>query len=78
MCRSPMGEYMADSVYKVTEIVGTSGESISRAIDNAISKATETLRNLGWFEVVQVRGRITNGSIEHYQVTLKLGFRLED
>lgn len=68
---------MTESVYKVIDLVGTSGDSITRAIDNAISKAGETVRHLGWFEVVQVRGRITDGKVD-YQVTLKLGFRLED
>jgi flavin-binding protein dodecin len=69
---------MADSVYKVSEIIGTSSESISRAIDHAIHKASETLRHLGWFEVTEIRGKLTDGSIEHYQVTIKVGFRLEE
>ena len=68
---------MADSVYSVTEIVGTSKQSISHAISNAVARAAETLRQLDWFEVVQVRGNIADGSIDHYQVTLKVGFRLE-
>jgi len=69
---------MANSVYSVTEIVGTSEQSISHAISNAVARAAETLRQLEWFEVVQVRGNIADGSIGHYQVTLKVGFRLED
>jgi hypothetical protein len=69
---------MADSVYKTTEIVGTSRESISVAIDNAVTRAGQTLRNLGWFEVGQVRGHVVDGKIDHYQVTLKVGFRLDD
>ena len=69
---------MADSVYKVVELVGTSETSISKAIDGAISKAGETVRHLGWFEVTQIRGRIDKGKIENYQVTLKAGFKLED
>ena len=68
---------MTDSVYKIVEIVGSSPESISKAIDNAIAKASESLRNLGWFEVVQARGHIVNGKVGHYQVTLKVGFTLE-
>jgi flavin-binding protein dodecin len=69
---------MTENVYKVVEVVGTSGESVSKAIDRAIDKASETLRNLGWFEVVQVRGHIDDGKVAHYQVTIKVGFRLED
>ena len=68
---------MADPVYKVVEIVGTSDKSISLAIENAIAKASSTLRNLGWFEVVQTRGKIEAGTVKHYQVTLKVGFTLE-
>jgi hypothetical protein len=69
---------MPDHVYKVVELVGSSEESISKAIDGAISKAAKTLRNLGWFEVENVRGHVENGRIAHYQVTLKAGFRLEE
>jgi flavin-binding protein dodecin len=69
---------MADSVYKVIDLVGTSQTSISKAIDGAISKAGETVRQLGWFEVVQIRGRVEAGKIDSYQVTLKAGFKLED
>ena len=69
---------MADGDYKVIELVGSSGTSISKAIDGAIAKAGETVRHLGWFEVTQLRGRIENGKIESYQVTLKAGFKLED
>jgi dodecin len=69
---------MADPVYKVVEVVGTSDQSISSAINAAIAKAGETLRHLGWFEVVQMRGNIENGKVKRYQVTLKVGFTLED
>jgi hypothetical protein len=69
---------MSDPVYKVVEVVGTSGTSISTAIENAIGKAAETLRHLGWFEVVQVRGSVGDGKVKQYQVTLKAGFTLED
>jgi flavin-binding protein dodecin len=69
---------MPEHVYKVVEIVGSSEESVSKAIDRAIAKAASTLRNIGWFEVSQVRGHIENGKVSHYQVTLKLGFRLDD
>jgi dodecin len=69
---------MTQHVYKVVEIVGTSEESVSKAIDRAIEKASSSLRNLGWFEVNQVRGHIEDGKVAHYQVTLKVGFRLEE
>ena len=68
---------MSEPIYKVVEIVGTSEQSISKAIDNAITKAAETLRHLGWFEVGEVRGNIADGKVNHYQVTLKVGFTLE-
>jgi hypothetical protein len=69
---------MTENIYKVVELVGTSEESVSKAIDRAIDKASITLRNLGWFEVVQVRGHIEDGKVAHYQVTMKVGFRLEE
>jgi flavin-binding protein dodecin len=68
---------MTDPVYKIVEVVGTSEQSISKAIDGAITKASGTLRNLGWFEVVQMRGDIKGGKVNRYQVTLKVGFTLE-
>jgi flavin-binding protein dodecin len=68
---------MPDPVYKVVEVVGTSDQSISKAIENAVAKASSTLRNLGWFEVAQVRGNIGGGKVNRYQVTLKVGFTLE-
>jgi flavin-binding protein dodecin len=68
---------MSDTVYKIVEVVGTSETSISKAIEAAVAKAGETLRHLGWFEVVQVRGNIADGSVKRYQVTLKVGFTLE-
>jgi flavin-binding protein dodecin len=69
---------MPDHVYKVVELVGSSDESVTKAIDKAITKAAQTIRHLGWFEVVQVRGHIENGKVAQYQVTMKAGFRLED
>jgi flavin-binding protein dodecin len=68
---------MVDSVYKIVEVVGTSEQSVSKAIEAAISKTSETLRNLGWFEVIQTRGDIKDGKVHRYQVTLKIGFTLE-
>ncbi|MGW6461978.1 dodecin, partial [Streptomyces sp. NPDC055078] len=67
---------MSNHTYRVTEIVGTSPDGIDQAIRNGISRANQTLRGLDWFEVTQVRGRIVDGEIEHYQVGLKVGFRL--
>jgi dodecin len=72
------GLIMPEHVYKVVELVGSSEESVSKAIDRAISKAALSVRHLGWFEVVQVRGHIEDGKVAHYQVTIKAGFRLED
>jgi flavin-binding protein dodecin len=67
-----------DHVYRVIEITGSSSKSISDAIQTAISRASKTLRNLRWFEVVQTRGHIDGGKIQHYQVTLKIGFTIDD
>ncbi|MER8104770.1 dodecin [Kitasatospora sp. NPDC059811] len=69
---------MTDHVYRVTEIVGSSTESVDAAIRNGVERASRTLRNLDWFEVTQVRGHLEDGGVKHYQVGLKLGFRLED
>ncbi|MEO8724288.1 MAG: dodecin [Sphingobium sp.] len=69
---------MSHHVYKVIEIVGTSAKSIEDAIERGINKAEKSLRHLGWFEVVNTRGHIEEGKIAHYQVTLKVGLRLED
>jgi dodecin len=68
---------MTDTVYKVVEVVGTSETSISKAIDAAVTKASGSLRHLGWFEVVQIRGSIDQSKVKRYQVTLKVGFTLE-
>lgn len=69
---------MSDPVYKIIELVGTSEDSISDAIDSAIEKASDTIRNLGWFQVTELRGSIKNGEVDRYQVTLKAGFTLDD
>jgi dodecin len=68
---------MTDHIYKSIEITGSSQTDVTDAIRTAISKASETLRNLDWFEVRDVRGHIADGEIQHFQVTLKVGFRLE-
>ncbi len=64
--------------YKIVEIVGVSDESYSEATKNAVTRASETLRGLGWFEVSELRGLIHDGQISEYQATLKVGFRLEE
>jgi hypothetical protein len=68
---------MQDHVYKILELVGSSDKNIEDAIQNAVSRAKTTIRDMRWFEVVQTRGRIENGSVHHYQVVLKVGFTLE-
>jgi flavin-binding protein dodecin len=68
---------VANHVYKSVEITGTSPDGVNEAINGAIDKASQTLRNLDWFEVVSVRGQLDDGKVAHYQVTLKVGFRLE-
>ncbi|MBA4209250.1 MAG: dodecin flavoprotein [Parvibaculum sp.] len=68
---------MTDNVYKITEIVGSSTKGIEDAISNAVSKASKTLRELRWFEVVETRGHIEDGKVGHYQVKLKIAFTLE-
>ncbi len=69
---------MSNRTYRITEIVGTSSEGVSEAIDNGIRRAGQTLRHLDWFEVQGIRGQIEDTAVSHYQVTLKIGFRLED
>jgi len=68
---------MPEHVYKVIELVGSSEQSISQAIERAVSKAAASVRHLGWFEVQQVRGHIEDGKVKHYQVTIKAGFTIE-
>ncbi len=70
---------MSDHVYKSVEITGSSPDGVTQAIDRAISKASESIRNLDWFEVTQIRGVVADDSrVGHYQVTVKIGFRIED
>ena len=69
---------MTDNTYKVTEIVGTSTDSVQQAIRNGIGRAAQTLRNLDWFEVTEIRGHIEGGEVAHFQVGMKVGFRLDD
>ena len=69
---------MTDRTYRVTEIVGTSPDSIDAAVRNGLRRAAQTVRNLDWFEITQVRGQLDDGEIAHIQVGMKVGFRLED
>ena len=69
---------MSNRTYRVTEIVGTSDEGVDQAIRNGIARANESLRHLDWFEVTEIRGHIRDGEVDHVQVGMKVGFRLED
>ena len=69
---------MSDHTYVVNEIVGTSTESLNDAITHGIARASTTIRHLDWFEVVEIRGAITDGAVSHYQVAMKVGFRLDE
>lgn len=69
---------MSDNkVYKLVEIVGTSAESFAKAASSGVERASETLRNIDWFEVTEMRGRVENGKVAQYQVKMKVAFRLE-
>jgi flavin-binding protein dodecin len=69
---------MSSNVYKLIEIVGSSPESIDAAIRNAITRASQTIHHIGWFEVLETRGHVENGQVAHFQVTLKIGFTLDE
>lgn len=69
---------MSNRTYSLTEIVGTSDASLDQAVRNGISRASKTIRHLDWFEVTDIRGHIRDGEVRHFQVTMKVGFRLED
>jgi flavin-binding protein dodecin len=69
---------MSEHVYKVTELVGSSPESLEKAIENAVNRANKTIRNMRWLEVQQIRGHIEKGSVQHWQVIVKIGFTLDD
>jgi flavin-binding protein dodecin len=69
---------VTNRTYRLTEIVGTSDEGVDAAIRNGIARATQTLRHVDWFEVTEIRGQIVDGEVEHVQVGMKIGFRLED
>ena len=69
---------MADNIYRVAEIVGTSPTGVDDAIRNAVSRANRTLRNIDWVEILEVRGHLADGQVADWQVTVKIGFRLEE
>ena len=69
---------MQDHVYKILELVGSSEKGIEDAVQNALTRAAKTVREMKWFEIVQTRGHIENGTVGHYEVTLRVGFTLED
>ena len=69
---------MTNHVYRLTEVVGSSPTSVDDAIRTAVRKASETVRNIEWFEVQEVRGQVVDGDVAHVQVALKLGFRVDD
>lgn len=69
---------MSNTVYRVAEIVGTAAESLEQAINGAVRRASTTLRNVDWFEVDEIRGHVEDGEVAHFQVTLKVGFAIED
>ena len=69
---------MSEHTYRVVEVVGSSSESADDAIKHAVEDAAKTLRHIGWFQVVETRGHVENGRVAHFQVTLKIGFTLDD
>ena len=69
---------MADNIYSKSEIVGTSEIGVDDAIKGAIKRASQSVREISWFEVAEIRGHVQNGEVQHFQVTLKIGFALED
>lgn len=68
---------MSDHVYKKIELTGSSGDGIQQAIENAVNKASESIKNMRWFEVIETRGHIEQGKVAHWQVTIKVGFTIE-
>jgi len=69
---------VAEHIYRIAEIVGTSPNGVDDAIRNAVNRANQTLRNIDWFEMVEVRGHLAEGAVADWQVTVKIGFRLEE
>ena len=77
-CTVNQGGIVSNRTYRVTEIVGTSEDGVDQAIRSGVRRAAETLRHVDWVEVVEIRGHVVDGEIEHFQVGMKIGFRLED
>jgi flavin-binding protein dodecin len=69
---------MSNHTYGVTELVGSSSDGIEQAVRNGIARSAQTVRNLDWFEVTEIRGHVENGEVGHFQVRLKVGFRIEE
>ena len=69
---------MSNDIYKKLELIGSSGEGIEASVQNALARAESMVRNMRWFEVTETRGHIENGKVDHWQVTVKVGFTLED
>ncbi|MCP5532689.1 MAG: dodecin domain-containing protein [Akkermansiaceae bacterium] len=69
---------MSDHIYKKIELVGSSPEGVEQAVNNAIAKAGQSVRNMRWFEVAEIRGHIDEGKVAHWQVTVKIGFTLDE
>lgn len=69
---------MSSNVYRKTEVVGSSPDSVEEAIRNGVERASRTVRNIEWFEVDEIRGHVTDGTVEYFQVGMKIGFRLDD
>ncbi len=69
---------MEEHTYRLSEIVGTSSESVQQAVRNGVKRASQTIRNLDWFEVTQIRGTVVDGEVGQFQVAMKVGFRVED
>ena len=69
---------MSNRTYRITEIVGTSEQGVDDAVRNGVRRAAQTLRHLDWVEVTEIRGHVVDGEVEHFQVGMKIGFRLED
>jgi dodecin len=76
--RNPEDAMQDHHIYKIIELVGSSPESVEGAIKAAIARASQTLRNLRWFEVIETRGHIEDGKVQHYQVKLKVGFTMDE
>jgi flavin-binding protein dodecin len=72
------GDGMDDHIYKIIQLAGSSPESIEKAVENAVSRAAQSLHDLRWFEVIETRGHIEDGKVSHFQVVVKVGFSLED